>query len=125
MAKELKIKVNKKLWEDVQTRSAEFSMSVQDYVTELLERNLYPERFPQISEDQREKIWEAMQVIEEALEDMTDVLQEDYEQVEGGAELTMEQCPGYPEDPRSRSAPRPAGSGRRPHRQFALTARWL
>lgn len=91
MAKELKIKVNKKLWEDVQTRSAEFSMSVQDYVTELLERNLYPERFPQISEDQREKIWEAMQVIEEALEDMTDVLQEDYEQVEGGAELTMEQ----------------------------------
>lgn len=91
MAKELKIKVNKKLWEDVQTRSAEFSMSVQDYVTELLERNLYPERFPQISEDQREKIWETMQVIEEALEDMTDVLQEDYEQVEGGAELTMEQ----------------------------------
>lgn len=91
MAKELTIKVNKKLWEDVQTRSAEFSMSVQDYVTELLERNLYPERFPQISEDQREKIWEAMQVIEEALEDMTDDLQEDYEQVEGGAELTMEQ----------------------------------
>lgn len=91
MAKELTIKVNKKLLEDVQTRSAEFSMSVQEYVTELLERNLYPERFPQISEDQRAKIWDAMQVIEEALEDMTDVLQEDYEQAKGGAELTMGQ----------------------------------
>lgn len=64
-------------------------MSVQEYVTELLERNLYPERFPQISEDQREKIWEAMEVIEEALEDMTDVLQEDYEQVEDGMGPTM------------------------------------
>ena len=73
MAKKLTVKVSGKLQKDIQARSAEFSMSVQEYVTELLERNLYPERFPQISEDQREKIWEAMEVIEEALEDMTDV----------------------------------------------------
>ena len=85
----LTVKVSGKLLKDIQARSAEFSMSVQEYVTELLERNLYPERFPQISEDQREKIWEAMEVIEEALEDMTDVLQEDYEQVEDGMGPTM------------------------------------
>ena len=90
MAKKLTVKVSGKLLKDIQARSAEFSMSVQEYVTELLERNLYPERFPQISEDQREKIWEAMEVIEEALEDMTDVLQEDYEQVEDGMGPTME-----------------------------------
>ncbi len=89
MAKKLTVKVSGKLLKDIQARSAEFSMSVQEYVTELLERNLYPERFPQISEDQREKIWEAMEVIEEALEDMTDVLQEDYEQVEDGMGPTM------------------------------------
>ena len=89
MAKKLTVKVSGKLQKDIQARSAEFSMSVQEYVTELLERNLYPERFPQISEDQREKIWEAMEVIEEALEDMTDVLQEDYEQVEYGMGPTM------------------------------------
>ena len=89
MAKKLTVKVSVKLLKDIQARSAEFSMSVQEYVTELLERNLYPERFPQISEDQREKIWEAMEVIEEALEDMTDVLQEDYEQVEDGMGPTM------------------------------------
>ncbi len=89
MAKKLTVKVSGKLQKDIQARSAEFSMSVQEYVTELLERNLYPERFPQISEDQREKIWEAMEVIEEALEDMTDVLQEDYEQVEDGMGPTM------------------------------------
>lgn len=89
MAKKLTVKVRGKLLKDIQARSAEFSMSVQEYVTELLERNLYPERFPQISEDQREKIWEAMEVIEEALEDMTDVLQEDYEQVEDGMGPTM------------------------------------
>ncbi len=89
MAKKLTVKVSGKLLKDIQARSAEFSMSVQEYVTELLERNLYPERFPQISEDQREKIWEAMEVIEEALEDMTDVLQEDYEQVENGMGPTM------------------------------------
>ena len=62
MAKKLTVKVSGKLLKDIQARSAEFSMSVQEYVTELLERNLYPERFPQISEDQREKIWEAMEV---------------------------------------------------------------
>ena len=89
MAKKRTVKVSGKLQKDIQARSAEFSMSVQEYVTELLERNLYPERFPQISEDQREKIWEAMEVIEEALEDMTDVLQEDYEQVEDGMGPTM------------------------------------
>ena len=89
MAKKLTVKVSGKLLKDIQARSAEFSMSVQEYVTALLERNLYPERFPQISEDQREKIWEAMEVIEEALEDMTDVLQEDYEQVEDGMGPTM------------------------------------
>ena len=89
MAKKLTVKVSGKLQKDIQARSAEFSMSVQEYVTELLERNLYPERFPQISEDQREKSWEAMEVIEEALEDMTDVLQEDYEQVEDGMGPTM------------------------------------
>ena len=89
MAKKLTVKVSGKLLKDIQARSAEFSMSVQEYVTKLLERNLYPERFPQISEDQREKIWEAMEVIEEALEDMTDVLQEDYEQVEDGMGPTM------------------------------------
>ena len=89
MAKKLTVKVSGKLLKDIQARSAEFSMSVQEYVTELLERNLSPERFPQISEDQREKIWEAMEVIEEALEDMTDVLQEDYEQVEDGMGPTM------------------------------------
>lgn len=89
MAKKLTVKVSGKLLKDIQARSAEFSMSVQEYVTELLERNLYPERFPQISEDQREMIWEAMEVIEEALEDMTDVLQEDYEQVEDGMGPTM------------------------------------
>ena len=89
MAKKLTVKVSGKLQKDIQARSAEFSMSVQEYVTELLERNLYPERFPQISEDQREKIWEAMEVIEEALEDMTDVLQEDYEHVEDGMGPTM------------------------------------
>ena len=89
MAKKLTVKVSGKLLKDIQARSAEFSMSVQEYVTELLERNVYPERFPQISEDQREKIWEAMEVIEEALEDMTDVLQEDYEQVEDGMGPTM------------------------------------
>lgn len=89
MAKKRTVKVRGKLLKDIQARSAEFSMSVQEYVTELLERNVYPERFPQISEDQREKIWEAMEVIEEALEDMTDVLQEDYEQVEDGMGPTM------------------------------------
>ena len=89
MAKKLTVKVSGKLLNDIQARSAEFSMSVQEFVTELVERNLYPERFPQISEDQRVKIWEAMEVIEEALEDMTDVLQEDYEQVEDGMGPTM------------------------------------
>ena len=37
MAKKLTVKVSGKLLKDIQARSAEFSMSVQEYVTELLE----------------------------------------------------------------------------------------
>lgn len=89
MAKEVTIKIDETLLQDVHVRAAELSMSTQQYITELIERNLYPERFPQLNEDQREKIWNSMQEIEKAIGDITDVLQEDHVQVKGGMDLTM------------------------------------
>lgn len=89
MAKEVTIKIDETLLQDVHVRAAELSMSTQQYITELIEQNLYPERFPQLNEDQREKIWNSMQEIEKAIGDITDVLQEDHVQVKGGMDLTM------------------------------------
>ena len=91
MAKGIAIKVDENLLRDVHIRAAELSMSTQQYITGLIERNLSPERFPQLSEDQREKIWNSVQEIEKAIEDITDVLQEVYEQIEDGMEVTMGQ----------------------------------
>ena len=89
MEKELVIKTNEKLLTDLQTRSSEFSISVQEYVTDMIERDLYPECFPQVSEDQRAKIWEKMQSIWDALGDIHDILQEDYVKVEKETGTTM------------------------------------
>jgi len=89
MAKGVAIKIDEALLRDIHVRAAERSMSTQQYVTELIERDLHPERFPQLSEDQRERIWDSMQEIEKAIEDITDVLQEDHVQTEGGMEFTM------------------------------------
>lgn len=91
MAKGDAIKIDEALLRDIHVRAAERSMSTQQYITELIERDLHPERFPQLSEDQRERIWDSMQEIERAIGDITDVLQEDHVQVESGPKMTMGQ----------------------------------
>ena len=91
MAKSIAFKIDEELLRNIHVRAAELSMSTQQYITELIERNLYPERFPQLSTGQLEKIWNSTQEIEKAIDDITDVLQEDYVQAEGGMEMTMGQ----------------------------------
>ncbi len=64
-------------------------MSTQQYISELIEQDLHPERFPRLSEAQLERIRDSVQELESTIEDITDVLKEAHVQVEGGMELTM------------------------------------
>ena len=99
MAKSIAIKIDSDLLRDIHIRAAECSISTQQYITGLMERDLYPERFPQLNEEQRGKIRDSMQEIEkaveaitdvlQAVEAITDVLQEEHVPVEGGPEMTM------------------------------------
>jgi len=90
MAKGVAIKIDETLFRDIHVRAAERSMSTQQYITELIKRDLHLEQFPPLSEDQWERLWDSMQEIERAIEDISDVLQEDHVQAKGGMELTME-----------------------------------
>ncbi len=74
MAKGVAIKIDETLLRDIHVRATERSMSTHQYITELIERNLHPERFPQLSEDQREKMWDSMQGIKRTIEDITEVM---------------------------------------------------
>lgn len=52
MAKGIAIKIDEGLLRDIHVHAAEKGMSTQQYVTELIERDLFPERFPELTEDQ-------------------------------------------------------------------------
>jgi len=89
MAKGIAIKIDEELFRDIHVRAAELSMSTQQYISELIEQDLHPERFPQLSEAQLERIRDLVQELESTIEDITDVLKEAHVQVEDGMELTM------------------------------------
>ena len=46
MAKGISIRVDEELLRDIHVRAAEKGLSTQQYVTKLIERDLFPERFP-------------------------------------------------------------------------------
>ena len=62
MANSIAIKVDEELLRDIHIRAAEKGLSIQQYVTGLIERDLFPERFPQITESQMEQLKAAMEI---------------------------------------------------------------
>ncbi len=59
MAKGIAIKVDEALFRDIHVRSAERGLSIQQYVNSLIEKDLFPERRPRLSDRQLEVIREA------------------------------------------------------------------
>lgn len=87
MAKAIAIKIDEDLLRDIHVRAAERSVSIQQYVTELIEKDLFPERFPQMTADQKVRLKAAMEAVDQALEDVADILWGSSEQTSSG--MTM------------------------------------
>ncbi len=76
MAKGIAIKINDDLLRDIHVRAAERGLSTQQYITGLIERNLFPERFPQLTEEQMERLNTALEMIDQALGGVSGILQD-------------------------------------------------
>lgn len=87
MAKGIAITVDEELLRNIHVRAAEKGLSIQQYVTELIERDLFPERFPQLTDDQLIQLRSAMELVDQALGDVAEILWSSSEQTAGG--MTM------------------------------------
>ena len=88
MAKAVAIKVDEELLRDIHVRAAKKGLSVQRYVTELIERDLFPERFLQLTNEQKEQIRNAMEAVDQALGDVAEIIWGSTEQTAGGMSMT-------------------------------------
>lgn len=96
MAKAVAIKVDEELLRDIHVRAAKKGLSVQRYVTELIKRDLFPERFPeqvpkqflQLTDEQKERIRTAMEEVDQALGDVAEIIWGSTEQTAGGMSMT-------------------------------------
>jgi hypothetical protein len=89
MANSIAIKVDEELLRDIHIRAAEKGLSIQQYVTGLIERDLFPERFPQITESQMEQLKAAMEMVDQALGDVTEILWGNQEQNANGMSMEL------------------------------------
>ncbi len=80
MAKGIAIKVEDDLLREIHVRAAERGLSTQQYITGLIERDLFPERFPQLTEEQMERLKAALEMVGQALGDVSDILRDHSEQ---------------------------------------------
>ncbi len=89
MAKGIFIKIDKELLRDIHVRAAQRGVSSQQYLNTLIERDLFPERFPQLTGEQVSHLKAALEVVDQALggveahSDLVESL---------GGEPTMLQC---------------------------------
>ena len=63
-------------------------MSTQQYVIELIERDLFPERFLQLTDDQLIQLRSAMELVDQALGDVAEILWGGSEQTAGGMTIS-------------------------------------
>ena len=74
MAQGIAIKVDDDLLRDIHVRAAERGLSTQQYITGLIEKDLFPERFPQLTEEQMERLKAALKMANQALGGVSDIL---------------------------------------------------
>ncbi len=88
MAKGVSIKVDEALLRDIHVRAAEKGVSTQQYVIELIERDLFPERFLQLTDDQLIQLRSAMELVDQALGDVAEILWGGSKQTAGGMTIS-------------------------------------
>ena len=88
MAKGISIKIDEELLRDIHVRAAEKGLSIQQYVTRLIERDLFPDRFPQLTDDQLNQLRSAMELVDQALGDVAEILWGGSEQTAGGMTIS-------------------------------------
>lgn len=89
MASGISIKIDDELLRNIHVRAAQKGVSVQQYMNGLIERDLFPERFPQMTGEQMKQLKMALKLVNQALEGAA----AHSELVESlGGEPTMLQC---------------------------------
>lgn len=89
MAKEISIKIDEELLRDIHVRAAQRGVTTQQYMNTLIQRDLFPERFPQLTGEQISHLKAALEMIDRALsgsEAHTELVESP------GGEPTMLQC---------------------------------
>lgn len=87
MAKGISIRVDEELLRDIHVRVVEKGLSTQQYVSKLIERDLFPERFPQLTDDQLKRLKSAIELVNQALGDVPEILWGGSEQTAGGVTM--------------------------------------
>lgn len=74
MANGISIKSDDELLRNIHVRAAQKGVSVQRYMNGLIERDLFPERFPHLNAEQLEQVSSTMETISQAVEDVDSIL---------------------------------------------------
>lgn len=64
-------------------------LNTQQCLNKVIAMDLFPERFPELTEDQIVRLRDTLDVIEQALDDVADILQSGQEQTAGGMGMVM------------------------------------
>ena len=80
MASAVSIKVDEELLRDIHIRAAQKGVSTQRDVTELIERDIFPERFPQLTDEQTRELRMALKQADDALQRVMGIVSTQQEQ---------------------------------------------
>lgn len=89
MAKGIAIKVDEALLRDIHVRAAERGLSVQQYVNNLIEKDLFPERRPRLNDRQLEVVREAARKAGMDIQAALDVLESPQTQENDAPDLKL------------------------------------
>lgn len=64
-------------------------LNTQQCLNRVITMDLFSERFPELTEDQIARLRDTLEVIEQALDDVADILQSEQEQTAGGMGMVM------------------------------------
>ncbi len=64
-------------------------LNTQQCLNRVITMDLFPERFPELTEDQIARLRDTLEVIEQALDDVADILQSEQKQTAGGMGMVM------------------------------------
>ena len=93
MAKSIAIKIDGELFRDLHIQAAKRKLTIEQYVTRLIKRDLFPERFVEhgtvLTSEQKDQIKAAAQVVNAGARQIAEALAETQGQLEQGGPTMM------------------------------------